>query len=81
METKKCDAFGMREQLKRRYCLIAATNNRITNPDQAEEKRRKMTTNMLTGRSNLYKWPEDCEFPYFLHTKDQARQYMRPKKS
>ena len=80
MEPEKCDACGTREQLKRRYCLIIAANNRIINPDQAEEKRRKMTTNMSTGRSDLYKWPEDHEFPYFLksYTEDQAGQYIRP---
>ena len=64
--------------MKRRYCLIVAANNRIINPDQAHEKRRKMTGNMSTGRSDLFKWPEDHEFPYFLksYTEDQARQYI-----
>ena len=40
MESEKDDACGAREQLKGRYCLIVAANNRNINRDQAsrEEK-------------------------------------------
>ena len=35
---------------------------------------------MSTEKSDLYKWPEEHEFPYFLlsYTEDQAGQYIRP---
>ena len=35
---------------------------------------------MSTGKRDLYKWPEDHEFPHFLlsYTEDQAGQYIRP---
>ena len=35
---------------------------------------------MSTGKSDLYKWPEEHEFPHFLlsYTEDQAGQYIRP---
>ena len=37
-----------------------------------------MSVKMSTGKSDLYKWPEDHEFPYFLlsYTDDQAGQYI-----
>ena len=36
---------------------------------------------MSTGKSDLCKWLEDHDFPYFLlsYTEDQAGQYIRPK--
>ena len=39
-----------------------------------------MSANMSTEKSELYKWPEDHEFPYFIlsYTEDQAGQYIRP---
>ena len=35
---------------------------------------------MSTGKRDLYKWPEDHEFPHFLlsYTEGQAGQYIRP---
>ena len=53
VKPKKSDACGAREQLKRRYCLIIAANNRNINQDQASREEKNEHENVYWKKRSV----------------------------